>query len=62
MFECLVFNIHNKKEMAILNELFESKFGKARIHPMIDVNDVEKVTIIKHLISKEYSLLQDMIQ
>ena len=59
MFECLVFNIHNKKEMAILNE---SKFGKARIQPMRDLNDVEKVTIIKHLISKEYSLLQDMIQ
>ena len=54
MFECLVFNIHNKKEMAILNELFESKFGKARIQPMRDLNDVEKVTIIKHLISKEY--------
>ena len=29
---------------------------------MRDLNDVEKVTIIKHLISKEYSLLQDMIQ
>ena len=51
-----------KKEIEMLNILFESKFGKARIQPMKELNDDEKVKNIKAVISEECALLQKMIQ
>lgn len=51
-----------KKEIEMLNILFESKFGKSRILPMKELNDDENVKNIKAVISEECALLQKMIQ
>ncbi len=57
---CSIFK--TKKEMEILNSLVESRFGTNRIQPMKELDDNDKVEIIKALISEEYTLLQNMIQ
>jgi len=51
-----------KKEIEMLDILFKSKFGNARIQPMKGLDDAEKSNIIKNLISEEYASLQNMMQ
>ncbi len=51
-----------KKEIEMIDMLIESKFGKARIQPMKELDDNAKVKAIKVIISEEYTLLQNMIQ
>ena len=49
---------HTKNEKEKLSELFNTRFGSARIQPMFGLKEDEKVIRIKKIIFEEYSLLE----
>lgn len=47
-----------KSERKKLKELWDTKFGEARIRPFTNMQDEEKVSIVKTLLSHEYEVLK----
>lgn len=50
-----------KSERKKLKELWDTKFGEARIRPFTNMQDEEKVSTVKTLLSHEYDVLKKMV-
>lgn len=53
-----IFNTKAQREK--LSDLYERRFGKARVRPFKNMTEDKKVTVVKELLNIEYEILQNM--